>query len=117
MIFPNLSQFYVFEKKSVGLATKIILNNMETIEYICLDRHTVAIIDEHFWLVLMKVKLVLITDIEQKLTKANAQDYINCWKEVCPVGRVYHCPFFLNAANLLNSYGKRWHSIVSDKWF
>ena len=88
---------------------------METIEYICLDRHTVAIIDEHFWLVLMKVKLVLITDIEQKLTKANAQDYISCWKEVCPVGRVYYCPSFLHAANLLISYGKSWKNILSAK--
>ncbi len=103
----------MFGKQSIGLATKILLNNMETIEYIYLDRHTVSIIDEHFWLVLIKVKLVLIIDFEQKLTKAHAQDYMNCWKEVCPVGKVYYCPNFLYAADIFISYGKSFHHIVS----
>ena len=88
---------------------------METIEYICLDRHTVSIIDEHFWLVLIKFKLVLITDFKQKLTKSNAQDYINCWKEVYPVRKVYYYPSFLHAAKILNSCGKGYSGIVSEK--
>ena len=110
MILPSLSKLSIFGKQSLGLATKLILNNMETIEYICLDRHTVSIIDQHFWMVLVKVKLVLIFDFEQKMSKPNAQSYINSWMEVCPVGKVYYCPSYRQSAEIINSYGKGWYT-------
>ena len=99
---PSLTDLYIIGKESLLITTSIILNNMESIEFICVDTPLINIING-FQFMLLRARTVLLiapTEIEFKNEKISRnfnsshtapEKEILLWKSACPNANVMFC--------------------------